>query len=433
MDTAFRTLTCMKRDGGAWTRADIEEAVARISDGRASEAQVGAWVMAVLLQKLGTQERADLTRAMACSGETFVWGEGAPVCDKHSTGGVGDGTSLVLAPLLAACGLRVPMISGRALAHTFGTLDKLESVEGVSTTLDPDALRAVVARRGFCIAAQSPRIAPADHRLYGLRDAVGCVESLDLIVSSILSKKMVVQPTSLVLDIKLGRGAFNTERAPTLALGAALSAAGNALGMRTTALVTNMDAPLSHAVGHTLEVRAALQVLSQPQQEDEAFLSVVFALGAELLVAESLDTTRDAARARMEHALASGEPLERMLGYLHDVGGAGDVHGIETGLGWAKVRRQVHAPRTGWVAGLDARGVAQAVLGAGGPKAPRSGYQHLVQVGKWVDKGDPLGEVHAETAATADALEAALLGAVSWSDGAPSAPHRVLGAVEGVA
>ena len=267
-----------KRDGHRLAPAEIADVVRGVTDGTWSDPQVAAWLMAVVLRGMSDDETAALTTAMAQSGAVLDLSDlPGPTVDKHSTGGVGDKTSLLIAPIVAAAGALVPMMSGRGLGHTGGTLDKLEAIPGVRTTLPIDQFKAIVGRIGCAIVGQTAEIAPADRRLYALRDVTGTVESIPLITASILSKKIAEGTAALVLDVKVGSGAFMKDEDAALALARALVAAGQAAGVRTEAVVTDMDAPLGRTVGNALEVREAVDALAGRGPDDLRALTLALA------------------------------------------------------------------------------------------------------------------------------------------------------------
>ena len=268
-------------------KSEIEEFSAGLADGSVSDAQAAAFAMAVCLQGLSEQERVDLTLAMRDTGNVRNWDLSGPVIDKHSTGGIGDNVSLVLAPMLAACGAYVPMVSGRGLGHTGGTLDKLESIPGYRTQISGDKFEQVVADVGCAIVSAGEGIAPADKRLYAIRDLTGTVESIDLITSSILSKKLSAGLQSLVLDVKVGSGAFMQDIEKARELAGALVSVANGAGCKTTALLTNMNESLAESAGNALEVRSALSIL-KAEPGDDRLREVTLSLGASLLVTAGL-------------------------------------------------------------------------------------------------------------------------------------------------
>ena len=316
-----------KRDGHELSAPEIEEFVAGITDGSVSDAQVGAFAMAVVWRGMTGGERVALTGAMTRSGDVLDWsdaGLSGPVLDKHSTGGVGDKVSLLLAPIMAACGAFVPMISGRGLGHTGGTLDKLESIPGYGVTPDNERLREVVARAGCAIVGQTARLAPADRRLYAIRDATGTVESIPLIVGSILSKKLAAGLDALVMDVKFGSGAMMPElaRARELAQAIVEVAVGN--GLPTVALLTDMNQVLGRTAGNAVEVRESIEHLTGDAR-DERLLEVTLALSAELLALGGLHADVSQARAAALDALQSGRAAERFSAMVVELGGPSDL------------------------------------------------------------------------------------------------------------
>ena len=298
----------VKRDGGELTEDQIRALVTGIADRAVSDAQVGALAMAIVLNGMTAAERIALTGAMRDSGDVLDWSDAGlpgPVLDKHSTGGVGDKVSLLLAPIVAACGGAVPMISGRGLGHTGGTLDKLEAIPGYDTTPEPNRFRQAVATAGSAIVGQTARLAPADRRLYAIRDATGTVESIPLIVASILSKKLAAGLDALVMDVKVGSGAFLPDREQTEELARAIVDVATGNGLRTSALLTDMDRVLGRAAGNAVEVRESIDHLTGAARDDR-LREVTLALSAELLVLGDLQPDAAAAREAAERALDGG-------------------------------------------------------------------------------------------------------------------------------
>src|SRR5215218_7853340 len=317
----------IKRDGRELSEDEIRELVTGIADGSVSDAQVGALAMAIVLNGMTAGERIALTGAMRDSGDVLDWSDAGlpgPALDKHSTGGVGDKVSLLLAPIVAACGGAVPMISGRGLGHTGGTLDKLESIPGYVTAPHLDRLRSVVVEAGCAIVGQTARLAPADRRLYAIRDATGTVESIPLIVASILSKKLAAGLDALVMDVKVGSGAFlpHREQAEELARTIVEVAAGN--GLATAALLTDMDRVLGRTAGNAVEVRESIEHLTGAAS-DERLREVTLALSAELLVLGGLQPDAKAARAAADGALDGGAAADRFGAMVRELGGPADV------------------------------------------------------------------------------------------------------------
>src|SRR3954466_7584970 len=299
-----------KRDGAALTEDEIAFLVGGIADGGLSDAQVGALAMALFLRGLGADERVALTRAMRDSGTVLEWDLDRPVVDKHSTGGVGDKVSLMLAPMLAACGAAVPMISGRGLGHTGGTLDKLDSIPGYASTPSTEVLRRVVREAGCAIVGQTLDLAPADRRLYAVRDATGTVESIPLIVASILSKKLAAGLEALVLDVKTGSGAFMAAREDAQQLAEALVEVARGAGLPTVALLTDMDEVLGTTAGNALEVRESIDHLTGARR-DERLHEVTLALAAAALVQGGLAGDDEAGRQAAQRVLDDGSAAER--------------------------------------------------------------------------------------------------------------------------
>ncbi|MDM7913821.1 MAG: thymidine phosphorylase, partial [Candidatus Eisenbacteria bacterium] len=321
MSAAFSPVAAIlrKREGGAHPPGEIRDLIQGFLRDEVTDYQMTAWMMAIYFRGLTAAENAELTMAMLASGRPLPpWTEGPPVVDKHSTGGVGGKVSLIVAPLAAACGLRVPMISGRALGHTGGTLDKLQSIPGYAIFLESDRFRRIVDRVGCSIVGASRDLVPADRRMYALRDVSGIVESVPLIVSSILSKKAAARLTGLVADVKVGPGAFLPDRASARDLGSRLVEAGDALGIRTTAILTRMDRPLGRTIGNALEVAEAAEWLRGEDREED-LTAVTTALAEEMLRAGGIDAAE--ARRRMAAALTSGAALEKLAAMIEAHGG----------------------------------------------------------------------------------------------------------------
>ena len=388
-----------KRDGGALTRAEIEFIVAGVTDGTLPDYQTAALLMAVLLRGMSAEETAWLTEAMVRSGVRMQYtGLKGVAVDKHSTGGVGDKTSLVLAPLAAACGAAVPMMSGRGLGHTGGTLDKLESIPGFRTALTLEELQTAVERIGCALIGQTEDIAPADRKLYALRDVTGTVESIPLICASIMSKKIAEGVGGLVLDVKTGAGAFMKTLEEARQLAQALVDIGTASGVRTEAVITNMDAPLGRAVGNASEVIESIETLKGRGPEDLTDLSV--RLAARMTVLAGVHDSDERALAAVRSALTSGSGLERLRSVIENQGGDPQVIDDYSRLPSAPDREHVAAPRAGYVAGIQAQdvGFAAVALGAGRARIEDAvdhgvGIAVLAPVGTEVAAGDAILEV----------------------------------------
>jgi thymidine phosphorylase len=411
-----------KRDGGELSAAEIGFLVRGIADGSLSDAQVGALAMALFLRGAEAGERVALTEAMRDSGTVIAWDLDRPVLDKHSTGGVGDKVSLLLAPIVAACGGAVPMISGRGLGHTGGTLDKLDSVPGYDTAPDVGTLRRVVAEAGCAIVGQTADLAPADRRLYAVRDATGTVESIPLIVASILSKKLAAGLDALVMDVKLGSGAFMARREEAEELARALVEVAGGAGLPTVALLTDMDQVLGSTAGNALEVGEAIAHLTGAEREPRLH-EVTIALSASLLVQGGLAGDDAAARAAAERALDGGAAAERFARMAAALGGPADLlERPRDHLAAAPVQRPVAPERAGLVAAVDCRAAGLVITGLGGNRA-REDDRIDPSVG--LSAIAPLAVVHARDDAAAEAAARALRAAVRVGEEAPDVPPVV--------
>ncbi len=397
-----------------------------IADQSVSDAQAGAFAMAVCLQGLGRDGRAALTLAMRDSGKTLKWDLNGPVLDKHSTGGVGDCVSLVLAPALAACGVYVPMISGRGLGHTGGTLDKMESIPGLSTTVSETRFHQIVEQAGCAIVSASADIAPADKRLYAIRDVTATVESLDLITASILSKKLAAGLDGLVLDVKVGSGAFMKHADEARALASALVETANLAGCPTTALITDMNAPLAPALGNALEVAEVMKVLNGGARGP--LYELTLALGAQLLFSAGQAESGDAAREALSNAIVSGAAAERFGKMIGAMGGPlGFVDNPERYLPEAPVIREITAQQSGTVSAIDGEALGLAVVALGGGRQvesdlvnPAVGLSEVLPLGAKVVKGQPLARVHAAREGQADRAAQVIRSAMSIGQTAPA-------------
>ncbi|MEM9579356.1 MAG: thymidine phosphorylase [Pseudomonadota bacterium] len=397
-----------------------------LADCTVSDAQAGAFAMAVCLRGLGADGRAALTLAMQRSGKTLRWDVPGPVLDKHSTGGVGDCVSLVLAPALAACGAFVPMISGRGLGHTGGTLDKMESIPGLSTLVDEARFHQVVRDAGCAIVSASSDIAPADKRLYAVRDVTATVESTDLITASILSKKLAAGLQGLVLDVKLGTGAFMKSQADALELARALVETANLAGCPTTALITDMNAPLAPALGNALEVAEVMRVLKGEVKGPLFELSI--ALGAQLMTSSGHTPSVEVAAGRLARAIETGAAAERFGRMVAEMGGPlAFVDTPERFLPEAPVIREITATRSGVVTGFDGEALGLAVVALGGGRQvesdlvdPAVGLSEVVPVGTSLTIGQPLARVHAARESQADRAVQAVLAAIQIGEAAPA-------------
>ena len=399
-----------KRDGGHLEDHELEFIVRGIAGGGLTDGQVAAFAMAVFFRDLDDAERVALTGAMTRSGTVLEWDDG-PVLDKHSTGGVGDKVSLLLAPIVAACGAKVPMISGRGLGHTGGTLDKLDSIPGYATAPDLALLRRVVGEAGCAIIGQTPELAPADRRFYALRDATATVESIPLIVASILSKKLAAGLDALVMDVKAGSGAFMPDRARSAELARAIVAVARGNDLACEALLTDMDQVLGRTAGNAIEVRESLAALVNSRAAEPRLIEVTLALSATLLRLGGLFDDDAAARTAAADALTSGAAAERFARMCAALGGPPDLlEDPDRHLPRAPHALEVFPPGAGRVRAIAVREVGVAVLELGGGRLREDGaIDHsvgLVDVaglGEEVGQGArPLAVVHARDAATAE-------------------------------
>ncbi|MHA6196943.1 thymidine phosphorylase [Pseudomonas wadenswilerensis] len=423
-----------KRDGKVLDDADIRRFVSGITDFSISEGQVAAFAMAVLLKGLTIDERIALASAMRDSGRVLGWNLPGPVVDKHSTGGIGDLVSLPLAPLLAACGCYVPMISGRGLGHTGGTLDKLDSIPGYDSQPDMARLREVVASVGCAIIGQTSDLAPADKRLYAIRDVTGTVESIDLIIASILSKKLAAGLDVLLIDVKVGNGAFMAQASDAAALAESIVAVANGAGVRTRALITDMSQPLARSAGNALEVEEAIALL-RGEVRSQRLWEVTLALAEQTLLCAGLASTAELAREQVLNAWKSGAALQRFARMVEALGGPADlVERPENYLPAAAVVIPVVAPQAGIVQRIDTREIGLAVVGLGGgrrnpqdPIDPAVGLSQLCFPGEAVGANRPLALVHARDLEQAERAAAAVQAAYTIATVPYEAPALISG------
>jgi thymidine phosphorylase len=416
-----------KRDGGALSAGEIAEFIEGLTSGRMSEGQVAAFAMAVFFKGMSRAETVALTRAMADSGSRLTWRDlDGPVLDKHSTGGIGDKVSLILAPVVAACGGYVPMISGRGLGHTGGTLDKLDSIPGYDTTPDLERLRATVRAAGCAIIGQTEDLAPADRRLYAIRDVTATVESTPLIVASILSKKLAAGLDALVMDVKVGSGAFLPSLDAARDLARNLVEVANGAGLRCSALLTDMSQCLGRTAGNALEVQEALDVLTG-RRSASRLRKVSLELAVDLLVLGGVLEERAAAAAAATRALDSGAAAERFARMIAMLGGPTDLlERPHRHLPKAPVRHAVHLERSGAIAAIDGRALGLAVIALGGGRRqvtdrvdPGVGLAEVRGIGEEVGPDAPFAIVHAGTERDAAAAAELLRSAVDVADASP--------------
>lgn len=421
-----------KRNGGALTSDEVHRLIGGFMAGAVADYQMSAWLMATYFSGMSLEETVALTHAMLHSGRQLEHpGSDVKKIDKHSTGGVGDKISLCLAPLVAACGVAVPMISGRGLGHTGGTLDKLEAIPGYSTRLSIARFKAIVRRVGVSIIGQTDELAPADRRIYALRDVTGTVPSIPLIVASILSKKLAAGLDALVMDVKVGSGAFMPDRRRARALAQTLRAVGAELQLPVRALLTDMSAPIGLTIGNALEAREAIEVLTGTGPDDTRELTLE--LGVQMLLAARRDSSAAQARARLEGALSSGAGAERFARMIALHGG--DARVVEAPSRLPRARHVVPIPAAlaGYVTVIEARALGElgVALGAGRTRAdqvidPRVGIELCVRRGSAVERGQPLGFLHLDRRARGPVFVAAAQRAFQIGERRPRQRRRVI-------
>ncbi len=423
-----------KRDGHRLDRAEVDAFVRGIANGSVTEGQAAAFAMAVFFRGMDLPERVDLTRAMAHSGRVLDWAPlnlPGPVLDKHSTGGVGDKVSLILAPVVAACGGFVPMVVGRGLGHTGGTLDKCESIPGYTAKPDVATLARVVKEVGCAIVGATDDVAPADRRLYAVRDVTATVESIDLITASIVSKKLAAGLDGLVMDVKFGSGAFMTDVKDAKALAESIVTVARSAGLATTALLTDMNQVLGRSAGNALEVGESIAFL-RGEPTDPRLYEITAGLTAALLVLGGLAPDATAGRRSFDAAIRSGAAAERFARMVAALGGPVDLlDAPEKYLAIAPLRRAVHAERAGVVTTIDTRAVGVAIVALGGGRSTVAdrvdfavGLDAVAGLGERVDAQRPLAIVHACDEAAADRAAMALRAAFTVGEAA-SVPNEI--------
>lgn len=419
----------IKRDGKPLADEHITEFITGVCDGTWADYQTSALIMAIYINGLNRREQFKITHAMLHSGIVMDFSDfDAPKVDKHSTGGVGDKTSLIIAPILAACGVLVPMVSGRGLGHTGGTLDKLESIPGYNVNLSIAELKKVMKACGYGLVGQTKQIAPADKTLYSLRDATATVPYIPMIVASIMSKKLAEGLDALVLDVKTGSGAFIQREADSIKLARALCETGKSFGVKTQALVTDMSQPLGKFVGNAIEVYECIKILRNEIEDGmQATLDLSIELAANLLVQCKIDGSTGAAKHRIGNVVSSGKALEKFRKNLELQGGDVSICDKPQSLFAKKlVETEIFAPVGGYVSDIDTLAVGNAVcsLGGGRIKAEDTvdhsvGYAALKKVGDPVKKGEAVGLVYSRKASQAEAVTLALTNAYKISKEVP--------------
>jgi len=425
-----------KRDGEQLSREEIQFFIEGVTRGQIADYQVSALLMAIYLNGMNQDEQQALTEAMLNSGIILDLSDIAkPKADKHSTGGVGDKTSLLIAPLVAACDVCVPMISGRGLGHTGGTLDKLESIPGFRVNLSIPEFRRVLERVGYVMNGQTGEIAPADKKLYALRDATATIEAIPLIVASIISKKGAAGLDAMVIDVKVGSGAFMRDETRAKELAHALVGTGNSCGIRTRALLTDMNQPLGRAVGHAVEVQECLNLL-RGKIDDGArpVLDLSIELSAHMLVLSRVDESLDAARARLQRALDSGAALERFRQNVEAQGGEPRVcDDPDRFLPLARESVKVESPRSGFVRSVNTTEVGHAIAAIGGGRIrvedsidPSVGFITEVKIGDHLKSGEAIGAVQCKDVVKGNEAAALIQGAYEVGDEPPGEIPRLV-------
>ena len=398
----FKELILKKRLGKELTKNEINWFISNLTSNHLSEGQIASLAMAICLKGMTFEERVQLTLAMKNSGKTLSWDLPGPIIDKHSTGGVGDTVSLILAPVLAACGAYVPMISGRGLGHTGGTLDKFDSIPGYNTSPNEEVLRRVVSKVGCAIIGQTNELAPADKRLYAIRDVTGTVESIDLITASILSKKLAAGLEGLVIDVKCGNGAFMQDFSEASTLAKSLVTVSNESGCKTTALVTDMNQPLSQSIGNSLEVLAAIDIL-KGSSKDYRLLEVTNSLGVSILCSSNICKNKKEAQLLISSVLSSGKAAEKFSQMISELGGANDFfEKPKNYLTPSNIQKNICCKQSGYVKKINTKNLGNILilLGGGRQKVEDDidfsvGMKLLIELGTYVEKNQPICTLYA--------------------------------------
>jgi len=425
-----------KRDGLSLSREEIEFFVAGVTSNRIADYQVSALLMAIYLNGMDADEQQALTEAMLNSGNILDFSDiPKPKADKHSTGGVGDKTSIIIAPLVAACNVCVPMISGRGLGHTGGTLDKLESIPGYRINLSATEFKQVLDKVGYAMAGQTAELAPADKKMYALRDATATVEAIPLIVASIISKKAAAGLDAMIIDVKVGNGAFMREEARARDLAHALVSTGNSCGIKTRALLTDMNQPLGGAVGNSLEVEECVRLLrGEANEAAQPVLELSLELCAQMLMLANVDASIEAARKRLEKVLKSGEALECLRTNIEAQGGdprVCDDPGRFLPLVSETVK--VESPRSGFITKVDTTEIGHAIAAIGGGRVriedtvdPTVGFTSELKVGDQVRAGEAIGTVYCADDVAATEAARRIQAAYHIGDEPPAHPLQLV-------
>ncbi len=425
-----------KRDGLSLSREEIDFFISGVTSGRIADYQVSALLMAIYLNGMDQSEQQILTEAMLNSGNILDFSDiPKPKADKHSTGGVGDKTSIIIAPLVAACGVCVPMISGRGLGHTGGTLDKLESIPGYSVNLSATEFKKVLREVGYAMAGQTAELAPADKKMYALRDATATVEAIPLIVASIISKKGAAGLDAMIIDVKVGNGAFMREETRARELAHALVSTGNSCGIETRALLTDMSQPLGSAVGNSLEIKECIEILRGEASKGAApVLNLSLELSAHMLMLANVDETIEAARKRLQRVLRSGEALECLRRNVAAQGGEARVCD-QPGVFLPLVREsvKVESPRSGYITSVDTTEIGHAIAAIGGGRVriedtidPTVGFISELKLGEPVRSGEALGVVYCADEAAAKEAARRIQAAYHVGDEPPAEVEKLV-------
>jgi thymidine phosphorylase len=430
-----------KRDGVMLSQQDIQQFVAGITDNSVADSQIAALAMAIYFNGMELEENVHLALAMRDSGRRMHWKDlnlPGPIVDKHSTGGVGDVVSLMLGPMVAACGGFVPMISGRGLGHTGGTLDKLSAVPGYNPFPDPELFRKVVKEVGVAIIGQTSDLAPADRRFYATRDVTATVESIALITASILSKKLAAGLDVLVMDVKAGSGAFMPTMQKSIELAERIVKVGNGAGVATTALITEMSQPLASTAGNSIETREAVRYLKGDERNPRLH-EVTMALCAQMLIGGKLASDEADARAKLQAALDSGRAAEIFGRMVTALGGPADfLENYDRHLAPAPIVRPVFADKAGFVGAMDTRGIGMAVCALGGGRRLASdeldfrvGLSQFVELGQNISKNTPLMMIHAADEASFEDAARRVKAAIRIDEIAPATLPQVYQIIRG--
>lgn len=423
-----------KRMGEPLSESDIFTFVDGITDSSISDSQISALAMAIYFQGMDISESVALTLAMRESGDVLNWSNlDGPVLDKHSTGGVGDNVSLMLAPAIAVCGGYVPMISGRGLGHSGGTLDKLDSIVGYQSQPSNELFRKTVEKVGCAIIGQTDNLAPADKRFYAVRDITATVESVPLITASILSKKLASGLQGLVLDVKCGNGAFMSELSQAQELAKSLVMVATGAGLSTNVLITDMNSPLASSAGNALEVHSAIEFLTGTHI-DSRLWEVVVSLGAELLLTGALASNIEEARGQIEQAFNSGSAAQAFGAMVASLGGPKDlIEKPNDYLPKAKFVADILAAESGTITSIDTRAIGLAVVGLGGGRLRAEdkidlsvGFSHLATLGESINTGDRLAQVHAASESDAERISEQILSAYKLGDSQPESNPTII-------